>query len=77
MDEGEGAGGMVGESGAVAGGTSLCGRSKMTSPQTPPRTRQLSNVTRITAPIRDEPAKEPRGDRDSVPMDQWNAQRGG
>lgn len=61
------------EIGWLSGTTSLWGRRRMTSPQTPPRTRQLSNVTKMTAPMRDEPAKEPLGDRCSVPMDQRNA----
>ena len=49
------------------------GKEKDDQSPDPPRTRQPSNVTKMTAPMRDEPAKEPLGDRCSVPMDQRNA----
>lgn len=55
---GAGTGGEGMDSGTDSGGASVCGRTNITSPHTPPKTRQLRRVTNTTAPIRDEPAKK-------------------
>lgn len=56
--EGEETGGEGMDTGMASGRASLCGKVEMTSPQTPPKTRQLRRVTNTTAPIRDGPAKK-------------------
>ena len=47
------------EIGWLSGTTSLWEGEGWPGPQTPPRTRQLNNVTKMTAPMRMEPTKEP------------------